>query len=621
MIKFIAMTIDAANGHVEYERTGYPPVLGPVDYAFAKTEKENCLVIGKGLFAGSILPGANRLIFAGKSPSWGGFYISTMGGAALIFDRLGVYFIAIKGKAKTLSTLVLRRKEGQVEVSLEPADAGKIWSEGYKGKRGVYALAQSVFDNHGDKFAKCRILATGYAALKTNMGAIYSAPIKKGEISPVDTWAGRGGFGTKLVRDHGVAAIIFGGDYDEPDNWRNRLEIDNEFIRRYDNSMIKTDIELTKKYRFDPNVESGGTFGVNYSTLKDRTLMFNYSSIFWKKEKRLESYNRLIKSHYLKQFNDETIAKKKFKNCGEPCPAVCKKMWGKYKKDYEPYQALGPLVGVFDQREAEKLNHYCDELGFDAIQIGGITAWVMELLWKKILKPKQLGLKSTPAFSPSGFDVKEDSGKNAEIAMKIIDLVLSDRPLGLNTGPRIAVREFKKAFGKDVKDFAVYVPFGKTGSVIPNQYWAPGLFAPMAIMGKYFQYYKSDYHPPFDLGVKCAKRMVKELYSDNNGMCRFHRGWVENILDELIEKHYGRKIDLEVHHFKLAVKIHKSNKPVFWESERVLDLIYTYLINSGADNLDKNLAFWISEFARDKGKGGRKYWDEILKGVNSVLGE
>ena len=32
-------------------------------------------------------------------------------------------------------------------------------------------------------------------------------------------------------------------------------------------------------------------------------------------------------------------------------------MNGEFKKDYEPYQTMGPLCGIFDQRAAERLNH------------------------------------------------------------------------------------------------------------------------------------------------------------------------------------------------------------------------------------------------------------------------
>ncbi|MDD5638253.1 MAG: aldehyde ferredoxin oxidoreductase C-terminal domain-containing protein, partial [Atribacterota bacterium] len=67
-----------------------------------------------------------------------------------------------------------------------------------------------------------------------------------------------------------------------------------------------------------------------------------------------------------------------------------------YKKDYEPYQALGPLCGIFDQRAAEKLVRHADSYGFDAITIGGILAWLMDCLEKDLLSPADLGLKDKP---------------------------------------------------------------------------------------------------------------------------------------------------------------------------------------------------------------------------------
>ena len=61
-------------------------------------------------------------------------------------------------------------------------------------------------------------------------------------------------------------------------------------------------------------------------------------------------HEKLILDHYLKQFNEETIQTKQQHTCGEPCTAVCKKMRDEFKKDYEPYQTMGPLCGIFDQR-------------------------------------------------------------------------------------------------------------------------------------------------------------------------------------------------------------------------------------------------------------------------------
>ena len=51
----------------------------------------------------SIFPGSNRLIFTGFSPAWGGFYISSMGGAGLEFDNLGINMLSVVGRAPTPS--------------------------------------------------------------------------------------------------------------------------------------------------------------------------------------------------------------------------------------------------------------------------------------------------------------------------------------------------------------------------------------------------------------------------------------------------------------------------------------------------------------------------------------
>lgn len=616
MIINITLTVDVGTGGYEFAREPCPPIIGPVDYAAKVLPDNDWLIIGKGLFAGSILPGGNRLIFSARSPVWGGMYLSTMGGAALVFDRLGIEFINISGKAETPSALILLRQKGEVVVEVVPIDAEKIW-KGHKGEVGFYALQQAVYDKFSERFDDCRILATGPAAMKTNMGAIGSAPIKKGEISAVDTWAGRGGLGSKMVRDHGIVAVIYGGDYDEPDNWRDRPSVDGEFERRFKSSMIKTDREATSKYRYEEAVNSGGTFGVNYSILNDWVLMNNYQSIFWSDEKRTEVNERLIHRHYLSQFNRETIETKSFRNCGEPCPAVCKKMRDQYKKDYEPYQALGPLSGIFDQRAAEKLNRHCDAMGFDAIQLGGIIAWIMEVMGKGLVSPKDLGLSATPRFDLDHFDPVVDSMHNADLGIEIVNWILSENAGALPDGIRAGSAWLDEKFGVNTRDLAVYVCFGETGCMVPNQYWVPGLFAPMPIMGKYLQYYGKDFYPPFELGKKSAERMVLELYSDNGGFCRFHRKWVEEILPDLVQKHFETDIDFYAHHLELARKIFKWNKPCFWETERTVDFVHTYLKKVKSDNAD--LAVWQERFDKDKWQGARDYWEQMLAGISSVL--
>ncbi len=363
------LMIDASNGYYRINRYPVGSFFGPVDLGIHLSYKHNSLNIGAGLLAGSIFPGSNRLIFSGISPSWHGFFVSAMGGAALVFNNLGINLLSIIGKAEKPSILYLNRNHGEeVEVELYPTDPNTLWETG---RGGIYGVMQHSLDQYSMRYEKDpRVLAVGPAALYTDIGAIASAPVKNGELTPVDCWAGRGGFGTKLLQQHGIIGIIYGGTWVE-DDFRDRKVADEWFQDRYEKKMAAKDIEATTKYRYDPDFNTGGTFGVNYATLNERIIAFNYRTIFMTKEERLDLHQRFIVDHYLKQFNEETIATKQQKNCGEPCAAVCKKMHGHYKKDYEPYQTLGPLCGVFDQRAAELLNGKADTNGFDAILWAG----------------------------------------------------------------------------------------------------------------------------------------------------------------------------------------------------------------------------------------------------------
>ncbi|HEY6553178.1 MAG TPA: aldehyde ferredoxin oxidoreductase N-terminal domain-containing protein, partial [Vicinamibacteria bacterium] len=75
--------VDAATGYYRVTRFPVGDFFGPVDLGLYLAGRHNSLNIGVGLLAGSIFPGSNRLIFTGFSPCWGGFFVSSMGGAGL----------------------------------------------------------------------------------------------------------------------------------------------------------------------------------------------------------------------------------------------------------------------------------------------------------------------------------------------------------------------------------------------------------------------------------------------------------------------------------------------------------------------------------------------------------
>jgi glyceraldehyde-3-phosphate dehydrogenase (ferredoxin) len=614
--------VDASTGYYRIRRYPVGDFFGPVDLGLHLAAHYNTLNIGVGLLAGSIFPGSNRLIFSGFSPSWTGFYISSMGGAGLVFENMGINMVSIAGKAAAPSLLYLNRVHSEeIIVEIVPIDLNQIWKDG---RGGIYSTMDYAYNLFGENYENDpRILAVGPASQSTDFGAIGSAPITKGRITHVDTWAGRGGLGTKMLRQHGIAAIIYGGTY-LYDDFRDRKVADKWFENKYDEKLMAKDFESTTKYRFDPKFDTGGTFGVNFASLAGRIILFNYSSIYMDEAERVEIHKRFILDHYLRQFNEETIRPKLQKTCGEPCTAVCKKMHNEFKKDYEPYQTMGPLCGVFDQRAAEKINHRADTYGFDAISVGGVLSWLMECMAKGLIKPQELGVNTTPLFSHKGFNLESDSMHNADLGAELMDSIIEKRGvLDLQGGARKMARRLARERGKEVLDLFLYNAFGRNGWMVPNQYWTPGVLSPMAIMGKYYMYYGEGFLPPRELGRKNAERFRKELTLDNLGICRFHREWAEDMVPEIMESLYGLRDQFLEKIAMTASRVNSRNSSVFWESERNFDYIYTFLKrrNIVEGDSDPELLKWIDLFEKDKREAGLSFWYEIHKGIHESLRE
>jgi glyceraldehyde-3-phosphate dehydrogenase (ferredoxin) len=616
------LLVDAESSFYKLEHFKVGEFFGPIDLGLFLSGKYNSLNIGTGLLAGSIFPGSNRLIFNGFSPSWSGFYISSMGGAGLVFDNLGVNMLSIVGKAPTPSILYLNRNNGEeIRVEILPVDVDQIWKDG---RRGIYSLMDFTFNRFGERYqTDPRILTTGPAAKSTDFGAICSVPINKGELSFVDTWAGRGGFGSKLFQEHGIVSVIYGGTFIDED-FRDRKVANQWFENKYQKKMAAKDLESTMKYRFDAKFDTGGTFGVNYAKVAGGLISFNYKSIYMEESERLEIHDKFILNHYLKQFNEETIVPKNYKTCGEPCAAVCKKMNGKFKKDFEPYQAMGPLCGIFDQRAAEKLNHHNDMYGFDAISSGGLISWLMESLDEKLITPEELGIKGKPIFSTKNFDVVDSSMHNADIGISILDSIVEKRGiLDISGGARKFARKLAKDKGEKIRNSFVYTAFGRNGWMVPNQYWTPGVLSPMAIMGKYYMYYGQDFFPPRELGIKAAERLKGELIMDNVGICRFHRKWAEEMIPEIIGSIFGVKDEFLERNKITAGRINSRNASMFWESERSIDFVVSFLQRKHKieGNNDKELLKWIDQFEKDKYETAMNFWYEMHKGIQETLKE
>ena len=169
-----------------------------------------------------------------------------------------------------------------------------------------------------------QLLCVAVRRRKRIFGAIGSAPIADGQITHTDTWAGRGGFGSKLLQQHHICAIIYGGSFVD-DDFRDRKVADQWFVDRYESASKQS---ISKPRPNTGSIRGSKQEGRSASTTPRWAAASCTSitaSIYDAEEDRLAVHEKFIKNHYLQQFNQETIVPKQQTTCGEPCAAVCKK--------------------------------------------------------------------------------------------------------------------------------------------------------------------------------------------------------------------------------------------------------------------------------------------------------
>ncbi|EHP86357.1 aldehyde ferredoxin oxidoreductase C-terminal domain-containing protein [Methanotorris formicicus] len=569
-------------------------------------DEKNVFCFGRG-----VLPvvGGHRLIFSFRSPLWDGFYFSAMGGAGYVFKDTGLNNVAMIGKCENPSLLVLNGEEDSLKID---------FLEVKENFNSVYELSEYILDLFKEK--NFRAFVVGPAAIKTNMGAIFSQTVRNGKfIEGSEDWAARGGGGSVLYRAHNILGVVF---YGKPKKEKNLKHIVEEHYKKPYSKVI---LENTKKYRYHEETKTGGTLGNNYYIIRDLTPIFNWRTPYISREDRV-MFLRKILEFIVNRFNRESIEPRKWTNCGEPCPVLCKKYRRGLKADYEPYESNGPLIGVFDIYAADKVVHTVDSLGFDAIEFGNLCAWVFELLDVGLLKPEEVGIEKV-IFDVDRFkddeEILKNSNHNAEQAVKLANIVAYNKnEIGkiLSLGKRKASKIFNEKFKDRIKDkkfndYAVYVPFGENGEISPTMYWAIGNFMPYLIQGKYLTYYESGvFLEPEELAERSVERIIEEITLENLGICRFQRKWISPIVDKLLKEVCS--IDLKSAIDELIKDIYEYDKKLGYptlESERVKDLI---IYGSREFENEK----WAKEFEKDREKKLKEYIKRVLDRYSELLG-
>lgn len=564
-------------------------------------------VIGMGPFVGGKMPGFHRLVATFKSPMTRTLHVAALGGAAYKFMGSGIDAMIIVGKAE-LPVVVFASNDGVEIRRINPVFK-------YGNYEGAYAFTKYLLDTYKDFFVKynARAVVVGPAALTTYNGALVSIDVNplRGEFRPgAEDFAARGGPGSVLARGHNVVGIVAGGRHGA----RYVKVTDMNFVNELTTEAFKKPFrqvmnEKTIKYRFDPSIGTGGTFGVNYPHYRELLPLFGYKSIYLSREERLRHVDAILKLFW-KPFNDEVFVKSKsWYNCGDfGCSVVCKKVWHGKKVDYEPFHAMGPFIGNYIFEEAVPLVDLIDQYGLDAIEMGHVIAWIFDAIEHGLLQPNEVGLTDKPIFDPTKFDPEVDSRKNAGLARELIRGFVEGSTEILKiiseSGIRVAARKLDDMFhdrvsmiGKSFKDLVVYVAYGSEGYMTPNLYWAPGMVAPMYVLGRYWTNYTPTFMEPEDFAKSSLDRAIMESLIDDSGLCRFHRGWAEPILEKLYVEVTGMAPNKDLYREMAEYSMKAGVQPMPWEGDRARDVVSTMAREMGSkewtfEDYEQYLEWW-----------------------------
>ena len=561
--------VDAATGYYRVTRFPVGDFFGPVDLGLHLAGRYNSLNIGVGLLAGSIFPGSNRLIFTGFSP--------VLGRVLRLLDgrrRPGLrqprhqHGVARRPGADAVRCSTSTGRTARRSTSkLVPVDLPRVWAR-RPGRRlrPDGSRRRAVRRRLHDRPARAGGRAGG--GRRPTSAPSARSRCRRGKLSHVDTWAGRGGFGSKMLQQHGIAAVIYGGTFVDED-FRDRKVADQWFQDKYQKKLSAKDLEATVKYRFDPKFETGGTFGVNYATIGGRLLAFNYRSIY---------LERGGAAGDPREVHPQSLppAVQRGDDPDQAAAHLRRAVLGRLQEDagrvQEGLRALPDHGAALrhlrpaGRRAAEPPRRHVRVRR----HLGGRRPVLADGVPRQgAAHPGRAGRDAPARLLAPGFPPSRPTRcNNAELGVELLDAIIAKRGvLDLEEGARKLARRLAREKGKAVLDPFVYIGVRAQGldgaepvldARAPSRPWPSWASTTCTTATSSCRRGK--------LGRINAQRFRDELIMDNLGMCRFHRLWAEEMLPEIIGSLYGQKEPFLKGLAITASRINSRNSSIFWES-------------------------------------------------------
>jgi len=315
----------------------------------------NKFIVAPGLLGDTLVTTTGKFSVGGKSPLTGGVKESDVGGeAGKKIARLGIKALVLEDIPEKAGTKVLMIGGNQNTLSEFPELKGKFVSE-------TIQLLRKRFGR------EVGIICIGPAGEMKMAGA----GVAVSDVNDIQIrYAGRGGLGA-VMGSKGIKAIVV------DDTEAVSPTIFNEALLR------EASKALTQAILEDPKTENRHHYGTPAILMVANELGIvptrNFS--MGNLEKPEELSGEVIAEVIKQRGGEGDTGTPCMRGCVIQCSNVFPTSSGKKTVasiQYENIVLLGPNCGIFDVDEIAELNHLCNEVGVDAIEIGAAIGVAME---------------------------------------------------------------------------------------------------------------------------------------------------------------------------------------------------------------------------------------------------
>lgn len=325
-----------------------PPICDPLG-------RFNKLIVAPGLLGDTFVTTTGKFSIGGKSPLTNGVKESDVGGeAGKKIARLGIKALVLEDIPEKAGTKVLMITAKQIALSDAPELKGKHVSET------IQALRNQVGSQAG-------IICIGPAGEMKMAGA----GVAVSDANDIQVrYAARGGLGA-VMGSKGIKAIVVDDAEASP-------------AKAFDETLLREASKLlTQAILEDPKTENRHKYGTPAILMVANELGLlptrNFSAGQF--ERAEEISGERVAEVIAARGGEGRSGTPCLRGCVISCSNVFPNASGKKSVasiQYENITLLGPNCGIGDLDEIAELNHLCNEVGVDAIEIGAAIGVAME---------------------------------------------------------------------------------------------------------------------------------------------------------------------------------------------------------------------------------------------------